>query len=304
MGRPYIEPANLGSVAAVDATLITDPGCPWAYSANPDIAVLRWRYGDALTWRIAMIGLAEDTSRYERSGYTPARMAQNYPRFRDRFGMPFGAAPRARVTATGRACRALVAVRLRQPEHEWAALRALQFAWFCSDALVDQDDALVAALATVVGVDAVAAVATIDDPAVEDAYQRDRAEARRAAGTPTEAQGKASTSDGPVRYTAPSVRFATDDGRSLEAGGFQSLDAYDVCIANLDPALPRRAEPEDAFDAVAAFDHGLTTQEVAAVLAPPLTDPDRRAAEARLLELAAEGRVSRSPLGDDALWRV
>src|SRR3954463_4665289 len=76
----------------MDATLITDPGCPWAYSANPDVAMLRWRYGDALTWRLVMIGLAEDTARYERAGYTPARMAQGYLRFRDRFGMPFGAA--------------------------------------------------------------------------------------------------------------------------------------------------------------------------------------------------------------------
>jgi 2-hydroxychromene-2-carboxylate isomerase len=288
----------------VDATLITDPGCPWAYSANPDFAVLRWRFGDSLTWRIVMIGLAEDTARYERAGYTPARMAQGYLVFRDRFGMPVGAAPRARTTATGRACRAIVAVRLRQPEREWAALRALQFGWFCSDALLDEDEALVAALSAVDGLDARAVVAAIESPEVEEAYQRDRDEARRAAGTPTEAQGKTSTSDGTVRYTAPSVQFTTGDGRSLEAGGFQSIEAYDVCIANLDPALPRRAQPDDAFDAVAAFDHGLTSQEVAAVLAPPLTAPDRRAAEARLLELAAERRVIRTPVGNDALWRV
>jgi hypothetical protein len=251
-----------------------------------------------------MIGLAEDTVRYERAGYTPARMAQNYLRFRDRFGMPFGAPPRARPTATGRACRAIVATRLLQPEREWAALRALQFGWFCSDALLDEDDAITTALSTVDGLDASAIAQAIDTPAVEEAYQHDRDETRRAAGTAAEAQGKTSTSDGPVRYTAPSIVFATADGRSLDAGGFQSIEAYDVCIANLDPTLPRRAQPDDAFDALAAFDHGLTTQEVAAVLAPPLTDLDRRAAEARLLELAAEGRVSRTPLGNDALWGV
>jgi 2-hydroxychromene-2-carboxylate isomerase len=291
-------------VPVVDAMLMTDPACPWAYSANPDVAVLRWRYGDGLTWRLVMIGLAEDTARYERSGYTPARMAQNYVLFRDRFGMPFAAAPRARPTATGRACRAIVATRLMQPDYEWAALRALQFGWFCSDALLDEDEGLVRSLSLVDGLDARAIVAAIDQAEVEEAYQRDREEVRRAAGTPTEAQGKTATSDGPVRYTAPSVSFATADGRSLEAGGFQSIEAYDVCIANLDPAQPRRAQPDDAFDAVAAFAHGLTTQEVAAVLAPPLTDPDRGAAEARLIDLAAEGRVGRTPLGNDALWCV
>jgi protein-disulfide isomerase-like protein with CxxC motif len=282
----------------------TDPGCPWAYSASPDIAVLRWRFGDALAWRIVTIGLAEEATRYEAAGYTPARMAKGYATFRERFGMPFGAAPRARVTGTGRACRAIVATRLLRPDREWAALRALQFAWFCSDALLDSDDAIVGALSTVDGLDAQAVVDAIDDPATEAAYQRDWQEARTAAGTPTEAQGKTATTDGPVRYTAPSLMFANGDGRSLEAGGFQSIDAYDVCVANLDPALPRRAPAADAHEALSAFDHGLTTQEVAAVMAPSLTAPDRAAAEGELLELVAEGRAQRTPLGDDALWRA
>jgi protein-disulfide isomerase-like protein with CxxC motif len=288
----------------MDATMHTDPGCPWAYSAGPDLAVMRWRFGDGLAWRIVTIGLAEETTRYERAGYTPARMARNYTTFRRRFGMPFSVTPRARVTSTGRACRAIVATRLLQPEHEWAALRALQFGWFCSDALLDEDGAIQAALATVDGLDAQAVVAALDDPATEAAYQRDREEARTAAGTPTEAQGKTASSDGPVRYTAPSIVFATADGRSLEAGGFQSLDAYDVCVANLDTTLPRRPPPDDPLDALAAFAHGLTTQEVAAILAPSLTDPDRTAAELQLIKLAAAGRIRRIPLGDDALWRA
>jgi protein-disulfide isomerase-like protein with CxxC motif len=288
----------------IEATLYTDPGCPWAYSATPDLAVLRWRYDDALNWRIATIGLAEDNARYVNSGYTPLAMAQGYQNFRRRFGMPFGAAPRARVTGTGRACRAIVATRLTQPELEWAALRALQFAWFASDALLDENDAIEAALATVDGLDAAAIVAALDDPETEAAYQRDRAESRTAAGGPTEAQGKSANTDGAVRFTAPSIVFTAPDGRQLEAGGFQSTDAYDVCIANLDPALPRRAAPEDPYEALAAFPHGLTTQEVAAVMAPSLTAPDREAAQARLLELVAGGRAERAPLGDDALWRA
>jgi len=38
-------------------------------------------------------------------------------------------------------------------------------------------------------------------------------------------------SDGVVRYTAPSILFESADGRRLEAGGFQPLEAYDVLIA-------------------------------------------------------------------------
>jgi protein-disulfide isomerase-like protein with CxxC motif len=289
----------------IQAMLHTDPGCPWAYSANPDIAVMRWRFGDNLQWRLVMIGLAENPERYLKAGYTPARQKQGQLlNFRPRFGMPFSSDARERVVGTGRACRAIVATRLLQPQLEWAVLRALQFGWFCTDLLMDEDEGIRTMLSAVPGLDARAVMNAIDDSATEEAYERDRGEARTAAGTPTEAQGKSATTDGPVRYTAPSVVFTTDDGRVLEAGGFQSIESYDVCVANLDPKLPRRPPPEDPYDALAAFSHGLTTQEVAAVLAPHLVDPDRAQTQARLIELFAEGRIKRVPMGDDALWRV
>ena len=289
----------------IDATLYTDPGCPWAYSASPDLAVMRWRFGDGLKWRIVTIGLSEDRSRYEQRGYTAPRQVQGWQAlFRPRYGMPFGSAPRAHPSATGRACRAIVATRLQQPALEWAALRALQFGWFCTDLQMDEDDAISEVLAAIPGLDARAVVSALDSPEVTDAYESDRAETRTAAGTPTEAQGKSAQTDGPVRYTAPSVLFTTADGRTLEAGGFQSLDAYDVCVANLDPALPRTPPASDALSALVPFEHGLTTQEVAAVMAPHLTPPDRGAALAQLVELVSEGSVKRTPVGDDAVWRV
>ena len=50
------------------------------------------------------------------------------------------------------------------------------------------------------------------------------------------------------------------------------------------------------------FPGGLTTQEVAAVMARGNLEPDRGAAEAALIELVASGAASRTPLADDALW--
>ena len=96
--------------------------------------------------------------------------------------------------------------------------------------------------------------------------------------------------------------FTTDDGRSLEVGGFQPVEAYDVAIANLDRSLERR-EPADDVDAVlAAFPDGLTTAEVAAVMAPHLAPPDRDAAEDALIHAVAAGAAERRAFGNDALW--
>jgi hypothetical protein len=98
------------------------------------------------------------------------------------------------------------------------------------------------------------------------------------------------------------VLFETSDGRRLEAGGFQPVEAYDVVIANLDPALERQAPPEDPGALLEYFDFGLTTQEVAALMTHGNDRPDRTAAEAALLALVDEGRAERHALGGDALW--
>ena len=97
---------------AIRTTLYSDPACPWAYSATPALTTLRWRYRDQLDWRLVTIGLREETADQERGGYTAGRQAAGSRRFRDRYGMPFTASPRARLVATGRACRAIVAARL------------------------------------------------------------------------------------------------------------------------------------------------------------------------------------------------
>ena len=285
----------------ISVTHFTDPGCPFAYSATPALTALRWRYGDQLAWRHVMIGLTEDAAQYAERGYTPLRMARSQRAFR-RFGMPFGRGPKQGLSATARACRGVIAVRVAHPELEWAALRSVQLTQFTSDLRIESDEALRDAFARLPGVDVEALLAAVDSDAVVAAYEADRAEARTAAGSPTEFQGKAADTDGAVRYTAPSLVFEHEDGRRLEAGGFQSLDAYDVCIANLDVTLERRGAPEDPGELLAAFPEGLTAAEVALCLAsmPDFADPE--AAEDALLELADAGRARALPVGDGAVW--
>ena len=287
----------------IQATLYTDPACPWAYSGLPALRVLEWRYGDQLAWRLVLIGLREDATGLAERGYDPARAALRQTMFRDRYGMPFALVPKERPAGTGRGCRAVVAARLLEPGSEWTVLRALQLANFTSPLLLDDTESIRDALDRVPGIDADAIAERIDDDEVIQAYEADRAEARTAAGTPAEAQQKTSTSDGPVRFTAPSVVFERD-GERLVAGGWQPLLAYDVLLANLDPGLGRTPPPETPKPLLERFAEGLTTSEVAALLADgPDPVPDLEAAEQALGQLAASGEIVRVPLGEDALWR-
>jgi len=290
-------------VSWVTATHFTDPACPWAYSFRPAHARLRWRFGDQIDWRLVLIGLSESGEAYERRGYTPDRLLDTQQRFSGRFGMPYSFERKPRMSGTARACRAIVAARELDPALGEAALRALQLLQFTTPRLLDEDEDIRVMLATVPGLDAGAMVARIDDPEIVELYEADRARARSAEGSPTHAQDRFSTSDGPVRYTAPSVIFEHANGGSYEVGGFQPFEAYDTALANLDPGLERRSSPTDPLEALAEFPEGLTTAEVASVMRPSdLADADLVATAAALAEAEEAGSVAREPAGADAIW--
>ncbi len=79
--------------------------------------------------------------------------------------------------------------------------RALQWGYMTTTHLMDTDEGIAAAIDGVPGIDAAAIVAALDDPEVLSAYQADRAVVRTAAGSATEAMGRAAQTDGEVRYT-------------------------------------------------------------------------------------------------------
>lgn len=281
----------------------TDPGCPWAYSSRPAIARLRWRFGDQLDWRLVLIGLSESGERYEERGYTAARMAAGWGKFEQRFGMPFATAVKPRVAGTSRACRAVIAAREESPELGYAALRAIQIMQFTTADLMEDDEALRRALRHVDGLDPAAVVARVDDPGIVALYEQDKARARTADGRPTHVQNRHAETDGPVRYTAPSVVFE-DDGEWLEVGGFQPFESYDTALANLDPSLERRPAPERAADAVLAYPIGLTTAEVASIMrGSDLDDADLPGTEQELIAAVGEGELTAEAAGTSAIWR-
>ncbi len=288
----------------LEAIHFSDPGCPWAYSARPYHARLRWRFGEQVAWRLVVIGLTESHEQYVDRGYTPQWSADMNRVFGTRFGMPFSYVPKDRVSATSPACRAIVAVRRERPDLTATVFRALQFQHFVTPGRLDDPDALRATLDAIDGVDGAAIVNVLDDAAVIADYEADRALARAAEGTPSHAQRRTAATDGPVRYTAPSVVFAHPDGRTSEVGGFQPFESYDTVLANLEPGLARRADPAGPLEVLEAFPEGLTTAEVAEVLRADLAAPDRDGTRGALEDLAAAGAATAEPLADDALWHA
>jgi 2-hydroxychromene-2-carboxylate isomerase len=287
----------------VEVVHYTDPSCPWAYSAEPFMRALEWRYGDGLDWRLVTIGLREDTADMERRGTTPADRVDGWRWFSETFGMPLLTTPRARLVASGRMCRAVKAAGRQGQAAERGMLRGVRLAWFTSLLLLDEDDAFAEVAAGVPGLDPDRLLRDVADTSVEDAYQADRDEARSAAGVgdPAIAQDRASLFDGGARFTAPSLVFR-HGGQTLVAGGFQSFEAYDVCVANLAPHLPRRPQPEPT-ELLAAYPGGLTTAEVAQVCRDRNDPPDLAGTHEGLTRLAESGAIHRSPIGDDgSLW--
>src|SRR4029079_8546562 len=100
-----------------------------------------------------------------------------------------------------------------------------------------------------------------------------------------------------ARFAQPALVF-DGDGRGLVAGGWQPFDAYDLCVANLAPDLPRRPPPEPA-DLLAAFPAGRVAVEVPRVYPEGTNACSPAAAAAPLAEIERAGIVTRTPIGDD-----
>ena len=287
----------------IDVTYFCDPGSPWGYAAGPQLAHLRYRYGPQLRFRLVLIGLWETSEDRAAIGYRPVGSAQGNRLFR-RLGMPFSTAPRPRVLGSGRPCRAVVAARLRQPGREHDVLRALQFAYFTTSLMVDTDEGIAAALAPVPALDVDAIVGALDDPEVAAAYAADHAEARTAAGSPSEFIGSAvPDTSGVIRYTPPTLIFEQGPHR-IEVGGYQPLESYEVAIAHIDRTLERRWNASDPIDALERLGYPLTTFEIATCMAEPRLPPDPDPVEDALVALAAEGRVTRTERGSDVVWAL
>jgi predicted DsbA family dithiol-disulfide isomerase len=280
-------------MAELTITEYTDPGCPFAWSAEPSRWRLQWLYGDQLDWQVRMVGLAEDGSVYEGKGFTPERMSASLRHLGAEHHMPMDTKLRPRMAGTVPACRAVVAVRRHQPEREWAMLRALRVLHFAGHLL--DEPATLAAAAERVGIDPSELEAWLDEPETEALLRQDMAQARTPSPGALALAHKLARTETGHRYTCPSYEVVREsDGASLSVPGFQPVAAYEVAVANLAPDASRREDPEDVREVLEWAGEPLATIEVATVCGTDLTD-----ARERLGRVADEAH-----LGFDGLWHL
>lgn len=281
-------------MSTVAITEYTDPGCPFAFSAEPHRWRLRWLFGEQLTWDLRLVVLAESRDEYAAKGFTPEKAAGGTKALHDRFGMPMDETVRSAVSATAPACRAVIAARLHAPEQEWLLLRRLRHLSFAGGLL--DDPALIAQAAADVGLDGDELATWAQGEEVEQALREDM----RLARTPTAAalalKAKlASTPDGGWRYTCPSYELTGDGDAAFSAPGMQSALTYETALANVEPGLERRAAPDDVTEVLAWAHVPLATQEVAEVCG--------LSREAAREQLEAAGAAA-EPVGRDAFWTL
>jgi predicted DsbA family dithiol-disulfide isomerase len=281
------------SVSAIDVcvTEFTDPGCPWAYSAEPFRRRLRWLYGDALDWSYRMVVLAEDPQEYLDKGFTPERQSSALAKIARDHGMPIDTSLRPRMAATAPACRAVVAARLHAPEAEEALLRSFRVRAMRGELL--DEDSTVRGAAGDAGLDPGALERWSAEEAVEQAMREDMAAAREPIDAARVLDHKLANWSGGRRYTCPSYEIVRrSDGVRIAVPGFQPFAAYDVVLANLVPGTDRREPPVSVREVLDWAGEPLASREVAVVC-----DIDHATAREELGRVADEQHV-----GADGFW--
>ena len=193
------------------ATIIhfTDPGCPFAFSAEPVRLRLAWIYGEQIDWRDRMVGLAESPATYEDNGFTVERLSKSLTKLSSEHHMPMDTSLRPRMAATIPACRAVVAARLHAPGRDSALLRRLRVRTFSGE-LLDAPETIAAA-ALDAGIDPAELAAWGESTEVADALAEDMDLARHPRPAGLALDRKLAGWSGGRRYTCPSYEIAGPD---------------------------------------------------------------------------------------------
>ena len=279
--------------------LFTDPACPFAFSHEPVRWRLRWLYGDQLTWRPRMIGLADTSAEMEARGLTPALLASVRARLAEQHGMPIASEEPDRLRPTRLPALAVVGTRLAAPGRVETLLRALRMLAMAG-APIDEAEVLAAA-ARASGLRPAALLEWTRARRTAEALARDMAAARDPTPAARALSEGLNRSGGVLRYTAPSYVLRRAGHTVFTVPGFRAADVYETAIANLLPDVRRRPPPEKATAVLEWARQPLATMEVAAVLGVDADEARRRLRSSAAFHPAgADGYWTVPTLGDSA----
>lgn len=284
-------------VPHVTVTDFTDPGCPFAFSAEPFRLKLLWQLGEQIEWTSRMVVLSESPGDYLAKGLDAAFLARSGVELGRAHGMPIDGTVKERPPATLPACTAVVAARLRASDRHQALLRNLRVRTFSGELL--DEWSTIAAAARDAGIDPQALAGWVQEEDVRAELERDMRDARSPSMAARAMDHKLAgwQRDGARgrRYTCPSLIVARKaDGTTLTAPGFQPWAVYDTLVANLAPLADRRPA-DDVAEVLHWAGRPLATQEVAVI-----TDRTREEARAQLRDAGAVEH----PVGTDAYWSL
>jgi protein-disulfide isomerase-like protein with CxxC motif len=236
----------------IEVTEYTDPGCSWAWGAEPKRRLLQWRFGDVLRFRRVMGGLVGDMSNYlpdfDREE-AAATFVSYWRRVGSTTGMPHPAGLRWMYRSTEPSCRAVKAAERQGDEVAERVLRRLCEATFVHGEPPDDEAPIAAAVAGVPGLDTERLVRDLGSPEIEAAFRADWEETRQPNDQvlhdepETEGGGRAKHTEGHWRYVFPTWLLRAGDAE-VTVAGWKPLERYLDAMEELVPGCTREPRPD------------------------------------------------------------
>jgi hypothetical protein len=268
----------------------TDPNCPVAFSAEAQRRRVDWLYGDGLDWHHRMVVIRENAEELDKLGITPEKLAGWFEVPQRRWGMPLSLKAKSRVAVSMPACHFYLGV-ARHADASVAdrVLRQLRVWGVGGDRLIDEEP-FHREIALEVGLDPDEAIEWATEPETEERLAADMAAARQP--KPAARALGHRLGGGKKRYGTPSYELSANS-ETIVMPGYQPAATLEIAIANLEPGLARRADPEGAEEVLEWAGEPLATAEVAAVL-----DVEIDEARSKLEQSPARFQ----PGGEDGYW--
>lgn len=288
----------------VQIRYLTDPACIWSWGAEPQLRRLVWEFGDAVSFRWVLGGLARsyaagyrDSEAGISAGADPsAELVAQWLEVSGRTGMPCDPLlwRRSPLGSTYPACIAVKAAAEQGAEAASRYLRALREGIVVRSRKLDNLEALVT-LAGEAGLDPQRFRIDAESHAALEAFGADLEEARTIPeGTPAEAIAE---TEGRRRLRFPTAIFVGENGERRSVHGCVPYERWREAALAVG-AEPQRTDRPSPLEVVERFGR-VATREV-----EELTGLPGPVARAELWGLAREWRLRPLPAPIGELWEA